>query len=82
MPGAITKPDDSIVVLLSHGDRLVGKLSDRVLSVRTAYGTVNIPTADVWTIESLANGTAKLTMQNLTVLRCQLLDKSLDMHLA
>jgi len=82
MPGAITKPTDSTAVLLNHGDLLVGRLSDKVLIVRTAYGTVNIPAADVWTIESLANGTSKLTMQNLTVLRGQLMDKSLDVVLA
>ena len=82
LPGAIVKPTDSTTVVLSHGDRLAGRLSDKVLTVRTRYGTVHIPTADVWRIESLANGTSKLTMQNSTVLRCQLLDHSLDMVLA
>ncbi|MDP6636360.1 MAG: LamG domain-containing protein [Phycisphaerae bacterium] len=82
MSGAITKPTDSTAVLLRGGDFLVGRLSDKVLIVRTAYGTVNIPTADVWAIESPANGAAKLTMQNLTVLRGQLMDKTLDVVLA
>ena len=82
MPAAIAKPTDSTTVVLSHGDRLLGRLIDKVLKVRTAYGTVLIPMADVWTIESLGNGTAKLTMQNSTVLRCQLTDHSLDMVLA
>ena len=82
LPGAIVKPTDSTTVLVSHGDRLAGRISDKVLTVRTAYGKVNLPTADVWTIEALPNGTAKLTMQNLTVLRCQLLDDNLDVALA
>jgi len=81
-PGAVAKPTNATTIVLSHGDRLVGTLSDKVLTVRTAEGKIHIPTADVWLAESQANGTAKLTMQNLTVLRCQLLDDNLDMVLA
>jgi len=75
--GAIAKPPDTPTVLLRSGDRLVGKLSAKQLSVRTDYGLVNIPTAEIWTIHCQADGTSKLTMQESTVLRGKLTAGSL-----
>jgi hypothetical protein len=79
--GAVSKPTNATTIVLSHGDSLAGALSDKVLTVRTVEGKIHMPMADVWMAEAQANGTAKLTMQNLTVLRCQLLDDNLDMVL-
>jgi hypothetical protein len=80
-PGAIAKPPDAATVLLNSGDRLLGKVSDKQLAVRTDYGTVNVPMTDIWKIKLLADHTAELTMQSLTVLRGKLTAGTLAMVL-
>jgi hypothetical protein len=80
-PGALVKPPDATTVLLSSGDRLVGKARDKQLAVPTDYGTVNIATADIWKIVRHADGKAELTMQSLTVLRGKLTAGNLAMIL-
>ena len=80
-PGAIAKPPNATAVLLRNGDRLLGKVSAKQLSVRTDYGSVNIPMADVWKIKLQADHTAELTTQRLTVLRGKLPAGNLPMVL-
>jgi len=72
LSSVIAKPADGATVLLRSGDRLVGKLDGKQLAVRTDYGLVDIPMADIWTIRRQADGKAELTMQKSTVLRGEL----------
>jgi len=80
-PGAIAKPPDASRVLLSSGDRLLGKVSDKQLAVQTDYGSVNVPMTDIWKIKLQAGHAAELTMQSLTVLRGKLTAGTLAMVL-
>ncbi|MBL7220343.1 MAG: LamG domain-containing protein [Phycisphaerae bacterium] len=81
MSSTVAKPTNATTMLLRSGDRLVGKLHDKQLAVRTDYGLVDIPMADIWTIRRLADGKTELTMQKSTVLRGKLKAGSLAMVL-
>ena len=80
-PGAPAKPTDATTVLLSSGDRLVGKARNKQLAVSTDYGTVNVEMANIWKIFRHSDGKAELTMHNITVLRGNLTEGSLAMIL-
>jgi len=80
-PGAPDKPSDATTMLLSSGDRLVGKTLDKQLVVTTEHGTVNVAAANIWKIARHADGKTELTMQNVTVLRGKLTASGLGMIL-
>jgi len=80
-PGVIAKPTDVTTVLLRSGDRLVGKLGDKQLVVRTNYGSVDIPMGEIWKIKCQVNRMTELTTQRSTILRGKLKAESLVMVL-
>jgi hypothetical protein len=80
-PVEIAKPIEATAVSLRNGDRLVGKLGDKQLAVRTNYGLVNVPTANIRRIRCQADGASELTMQTSTVLRGKLTAESMAMIL-
>jgi len=81
LSSAIAKPANATTVLLRGGDRLTGRLTDKQLAVRTDYGLVDIPMADIWAIRRQADGKTELTTQRSTVLRGKLKAGSLAMIL-
>ncbi|MDP6636358.1 MAG: LamG domain-containing protein [Phycisphaerae bacterium] len=82
LPAEIVEPTEATTAILTSGDRLVGRLGEKRLAVRTDYGLVGVPTADVWIVRRQDDGGSELTMQNLTVLRGKLSAGSLKMLLA